>query len=165
MISVSPMGGQFFPERLAAFFSAHAPKQGHIYITGGDVAAGRSVDGETWVLDLLAVVAQELRTAPPTKYVLVAHRPYGESPLPVIRGMLIGSITGPHADVEDIVVHVDARAEGIGRLLFYAFEKLARAQNCIGILGQISPNNTASIRAARAWGMTGESGVVIKKLS
>ena len=165
MISISRMGGEFFPERLAAFFSAHAPKDGSLYITKGDVEAGRSTDGETWVPDLIEVVAQELRTAPHTKHVLVAHRAYAESPLPVIRGLLIGSTLGPHADVEDIVVHVDDRAEGVGRALFFAFEKIARQQGCMGLLGQINPKNAASIRAARSWGMIGESGTVIKTLT
>jgi ribosomal protein S18 acetylase RimI-like enzyme len=165
MITISCMGGEFFPGRLAAFFSAHSPKDGSLYITRGDVEAGRSIDGKTWVPDLIAVVAQELRSAPPTKHVLVAHRAYAESPLPVIRGILIGSILGPHADVEDIVVHMDDRGEGIGRMLFQEFERIARAQGCVGLLGQISPENTASIRAARSWGVLGESGLVIKKLS
>jgi len=165
MIFISSMGGEFFPERLAAFFHAHTPRNGELYITNGDVEAGRSIDGKTWVPDLLEVVAQELRTAPPTKCVLVAHRTYAESNLHVVRGMLIGSITGPHAYLEDIVVHADDRAEGVGRRLFHAFEETCRFQNCTDIVGEISPNNAASIAAARSWGMTGGSGVVIKKLS
>lgn len=109
---------------IAAFLSGVIGQDAR-YISHGEIQAGLSTHGETWVDDLAARFAVDFRSLDPDRRVVAAHDPGGV----LVGAAVVLTVDGPDAAyvvIEDVAVDPGARSHGVGGALIAFIEGAAR---------------------------------------
>ena len=148
---------------VAAFF-ARLISLDPAYISHGEIQAGLSLDGASWVSNLEERFLAELGEFDGTRSIVIARDREGELLAAANVTWSFDSPDAPFATIEDMVVDPKARSRGLGRRLYAAVETEARQRGVTWIFLESGTNNTRAHAFFERLGMVEVSRVFAARL-